>query len=131
MNYTIAWNNDEQTCILITFESAVTWDIIHAACDEVCIMMQSVNHTVDWISDLRANPNMPGDNASSHVQALFNQMPPNAGMNVVVTRQACLFTISLLNSLVRIIGWNRGFALATSLDQASELIEQRHSRLVA
>jgi hypothetical protein len=129
MNYTIAWDNDDQTCILLTFESLITWDIIYAASDELCTMMQSVSHTVDWISDLRASPNMPGENASSHVQALFNQMPPNAGMNVVVTRQASLFTISLLTSLVRIIGWNRGFAMATSMDQARELIQQRHSRL--
>jgi hypothetical protein len=131
MSYTVAWDNDDQTCILLTFAPGVTWDIIYSACDELYALMQSVDHSVDFISDITTSPNMPKDNASIHVRKILSRMPANAGMHVVVTQPRSLFTITLLNAIFRLVGWSSGFAMATSMDQARELIQQRHASLVA
>jgi hypothetical protein len=125
--YTISWDDEERTCILITFDAPLTWDAIHAGYDDVCSLMESVDYTVDWISDLSAGPNIPRDNATTHLRALLQQTPRNAGMNVVVTQSMSLFTMSLLNSFVNVIRWHGGFALTTSVAAARELIRQRKS----
>jgi hypothetical protein len=131
MTYTIAWDNNDRTCILLTFAAGVTWDIIYTACDELYTMMQSVDHPVDFISDITSSPNMPKENASTHVRVILSRMPANAGMHIVVTRPQSLFTITLLNSIFRLIGWSSGFAMATSMGQARDLIQQRRSRTAA
>jgi hypothetical protein len=125
--YTVSWDNDERTCILLTWEAPLTWENIHAGYDDMCSLMQTVDYTVDWISDLSAGPNIPREDATTHLRALLQQTPRNAGMNVVVTQSMSLFTISLLNSFVNIVRWHGGFALATSVATARDLIRQRRS----
>jgi hypothetical protein len=131
MNYTIDWDNDDHTCILITHGPALTWEIARAAFDEMVAMMQTVDQTVDVISNISLSLNMPKENATTHVRVMLNQLPANTGMLVVITPPYSLFTITLLNSIFRIIAWNRGFAMATSLADAREMIQEHRSRIVA
>jgi hypothetical protein len=127
MTYTISWDNDEKSLILLHFDAPLTWEIVHEGYDELGIMMRSVTHTVDWITDVSDTSNMPKENATEHLRALLNRIAPNAGMNVVLVNQSSIFTIWLLKSFVRIVAWGRGFAIASSLSEAREMVQQHRA----
>jgi hypothetical protein len=127
MTYTIAWDNDEKNLILLHFDPPLNWESIHAGYDELGRMMRSVDHSVDWITDVSATDIMPKENATMHLRTLLSRIAQNAGMNVVVVNQSSIFTIWLLKSFVRIVAWGQGFAIAGSLREAREMVEQQRS----
>jgi hypothetical protein len=126
MSFSISWDNEHCTRILITFEGALIWDVIHAAYGELRGMMDSVTHRVDWIADLSKSSGVPRENITQNLGMLLRGISPNARMNVVVLEGPNLFTSMMLSSFARVAGWAWGFDIARSVEEAREIIEAKY-----
>ena len=126
MSFRIVWDNESHTRILLTFEGALTWDVIREGLGALRVMMDSVPHGVHWITDASQSSGIPRDNIMQNLRSQISEISDHARMNVVVTKSSDIFTKTMLSSFVRIVGWPWGFAIAQSVEEAREIIEAKY-----
>jgi len=126
MSFRIGWDNESRTCILLTFEGTLTWDVIREGLAELRVMMDSAPQGVHWISDSSQSSGIPREYIMQNLRSLLNEISDNARMNVVVITSSDIFTKVMLSSFVRVVGWPWGFATAHSVEEARTLIEAKY-----
>ncbi|NDJ52318.1 MAG: hypothetical protein GYB68_04425 [Chloroflexi bacterium] len=77
------WANESKTIMAVVFEGQWTWDEYFASVDERTVMMDSVNHQVDFIVDFRDSAPLP-KMALKNLAKAAQQTHPNQGMTVIV-----------------------------------------------
>lgn len=84
----ILWHDPEQTILRTEYSGAWTWDDFHAAVETAVEMMKSVPHRVDLIVAPQPNSVMPHSSADPHLKRAIQMLPPNFGIQVIVTQNA-------------------------------------------
>lgn len=83
MGIRIVWDDEEKTIIRHIYESVWTVGDYYALIDENYRQIDSVNHRVDIINDLRAMTSVPR-NMVPAIQYAARKAHPNEGINVMV-----------------------------------------------
>lgn len=121
----VFWDNDEKAVIQSEGEGYWTWDEFHQAFDQVVVMMKSVPHRVDLINNRGTGSRMPSSSPMPHFQRVMRNMPPNAGMMVMISNSA--FGRVMVNLFSKVRGSRRLFMVA-SLDEARALIANERAK---
>lgn len=66
MSITVAWDNPEKTILRQTYTGRWTWNQFYAASEQTRDLMDSVDHRVDILIDMRHSSTLP-QNAMSHI----------------------------------------------------------------
>jgi hypothetical protein len=101
MPITVKWDNAEKTIIYYTFDGAWTWDEFNAVYQEVYAMLDTVQHKVHAIVDLRNSRLLPRDTLTQ-MRRLTYEQHENGGLTVFITTNAFAKTLySILSNLYR------------------------------
>lgn len=118
----VAWDNEEKTAILWRFSGRWTWEDYYAAKRDVIAMMESVEHKVDSIVDLRQTAFIPSGGLSQ-ARALAMKPHPNEGITVMLSSSLFMkTTMSTLGRLYSHIATH--YRMADDLDEARALLRE-------
>jgi stage II sporulation SpoAA-like protein len=85
MVITAEWDNEEKTLIRQTYSGRWTWDDIRAMIETCQQMLDSVDHKVNFIGDLRQSQTMLPPSATVQFSWLSNYLRhPKMGKSVIV-----------------------------------------------
>jgi hypothetical protein len=128
MSIKVTWDNAERTIICFDFEGRWDWDELYAASDQATEMLDSVDHMVDFIMDIRETQKIPKD-FMSHAERIASGSHPRRGMMVVVGANRLLRTVG--SGLRRLFpDATRNLVFAADLEEAEEIIaDQQMLRL--
>jgi hypothetical protein len=85
MPITAEWDNEEKTLIRQTYSGRWTWDDVRMTIDKCQQMLDSVDHKVNFISDLRQSQTMLPPGATVQFSWLSNYLRhPKMGKSVIV-----------------------------------------------
>lgn len=120
MGIKIMWDNDERTIMRYEFEARWSWADLYAASDEGTARLDSVDHRVDVIADLRGTSHLPGD-FMQHAGRIAGGTHPHRGIVVVVGASP------VLRGLSNTVGFlyrkaTKDLRFADSLEEARTLI---------
>jgi hypothetical protein len=87
-----SWENAAKTVITFEFEGRWTWDDLYHASDLATTMLHEVDHTVDFILDVRHASQMPSD-FMSHAGHIAGGTNPKRGLLIVVGANFILRTL--------------------------------------
>jgi hypothetical protein len=91
MSIIVDWYNDNHTEIVHTYIGDWTWDELFAALDQIMQLMDSVNHTVNVIINMRQSQRMPTMFAPSSLRKIAYAAPThhrNSGLFVILGANA-------------------------------------------
>jgi hypothetical protein len=116
---TLTWHTPNT--ILFTLRGRWTWDEMYAGIDGCYTMMESVQHTVATIFDVREAEGLPA-NALTNMRQLNRRRHANSGKVVVVGLSA--FPRVMLNTFARVYGFSNpnGVHFVETLDEALHLV---------
>jgi hypothetical protein len=123
MGIKVTWDNADRTIISFDFEGRWDWDELYIASDQATAMLDSTDHTVDFIMDIRETQQIPKD-FMSHAERIASGSHPRRGIMVVVGA----------NGLVRTLGGGlrrlfpdatRNLVFAADLEEAYEIIADK------
>ncbi len=80
----VNWANEAHNTILVKYERLWTWSDFAAAKRQIDELLNSVDHTVDIISDSHQSGGLPHGNALNVMATSFQSAPNNIGIVVVV-----------------------------------------------
>jgi hypothetical protein len=120
MPITVKWDNDEKTIIYYTFDGAWTWDEFNAVYQDVYAMLDTVQHQVHAIVDLRSSRLLPRDTLTQ-MRRLTYEQHENGGITVFITSNPLARTFySILSNLYRRA--REIFRLATTPQDAYDIL---------
>jgi hypothetical protein len=93
MGITAVWDNDEKTIIRYIYDGSWTWDDFYTAFGQAYKMIDTVNHRVDIIVDVRMSSLLP-QNALSRGRQLSTSTHTNQGRTIVVGANALMRSVS-------------------------------------
>jgi hypothetical protein len=93
MAITIIWDNSEHSIIRMTFPATWTWKQMDATVAEACLMMDTVQHQVDVIIDIK-NTNLIPDNAFWRFHKLTQIKHHNRGSVILVSGNGFVRTMT-------------------------------------
>ena len=76
MGIEVAWDNEDQVIICLTYDRPWTWNDFYAAYDKMDIMLKNVSHDVSLIIDVR-NAGFPPAGAPHHFKRVIQANHPN------------------------------------------------------
>jgi hypothetical protein len=122
MSIKVAWDNADRTIISFDFDNRWDWDELYAASDQATEMLDSVDHMVDFIMDIRETV-IPKD-FMSHAERLASGSHPRRGVMVVVGVNGLLRTVG--SGLRRLFpDATRNLVFAADVEEAYEVIEEK------
>ncbi|MFN8374861.1 MAG: hypothetical protein U0694_18520 [Anaerolineae bacterium] len=77
------WYNDEKTILYHTYEATWTWNDLYVAVDKAYALLESVDHTVDIIIDMRLSRIIPS-NVFNHGKYTLVKTHPRRGYMIIV-----------------------------------------------
>ena len=77
------WYNDDKTILRHVYEVAWTWSDLYLAIDEAYALVETVDHTVDIIIDMRLSSIIPS-NVFNHGKHAIVKAHPRQGHMIVV-----------------------------------------------
>ena len=89
-------------------------------------MIRSKNHVADSILDMGDDFRLPDPNLLSHARVLYENIPPNSGLTVVVG--ASHFVGVVTQIITRAIGDRAHFICIDTTEEAQVLISQRRAK---
>lgn len=122
MGVTVAWQNDAQNVLTWIFEDTWTWDDVFEAQDRVNVMLNSIAHTVDFITVFNDDAPLPR-NAFTNYKVLYDRRHPNRGKLVMVGNT--IYLQAMTASFSRLYDATDGnFAFAYSVEEACKLLKR-------
>lgn len=119
----IFWHDAEQTVICTEYSGAWTWDDFHATVDSAVSMMNTRPCRVDLIIAPHPNSVMPRGSAEPHFKRAIQVLPPNFGLQVIVSRSVLSRTIaSIFVKLLSRESYHDRLFFVSSVDEAYQLI---------
>jgi hypothetical protein len=123
MSIKVAWDNPEQTIISFDFEGRWDWDELYAASDQATRMLDSTDHMVDFIMDIRETQQIPKD-FMSHAERVASGSHPRRGVMIVVGANGLLRTLG--GGLRKLFpDATRNLAFAADLEEAYAIIADK------
>jgi len=120
MGIAVSWDNPQRTIICFDFSQGWDWDDVYAASDQATTMLDSVEHTVHIIMDIRNGGKIPGD-LMSHAERIASGHHPRRGMMIVVGANRLLRTVG--GGLRKLFpDATRNVIFASDLEEAYEII---------
>jgi hypothetical protein len=83
MSVSVEWGNEAQTVLYHHYEGAWNWDEFYIILEQAQTMMDSVDHDIDIIIDMRDSHLIP-KGTLSHWRCLGDLQRPNTGMTMLV-----------------------------------------------
>ncbi|MCA0457856.1 MAG: hypothetical protein LCI00_28075 [Chloroflexi bacterium] len=123
MGIHVDWGNDDHNTISVSYERSWSWTDFADAKVQIDSLLNSVEYTVDILSDSSQSGGLPGGNALSVLARSFQSAPSNIGKVVVVGANP--FFKSLLQ-ILQTVSLNRAannIHFAKSSDEARSLIK--------
>ena len=80
----VRWENETHKTIVVTYERLWTWEDFATSKVQIDTLLNSVNHTVNIISDSRQSAGLPGGNAVGVLSRSFQTAPDNIGIVAVL-----------------------------------------------
>ncbi len=123
MNIHVNWADDAQEIVHLTFERGWTWDHLKQAIEQADTLIDSVEHTVHLIIDIR-NGGIPKDFLAA-AGDIFAQGEARANEGKRVVIGAGILIRAAYRSLQAVYGAklaDRPFVFAGSLDEARQVI---------
>ena len=120
MGIAVTWDNPQRTVICFDFRDHWDWDDLYAASDQATAMLDTVNHTVHFIMDLRQANKIPGD-LMAHAERIAGGHHPRRGKMIVVGANRLLRTVG--GGLRKLFpDATRNVVFARDLEEAYEII---------
>jgi hypothetical protein len=119
MVFTIAWENDEQTVIRITYLQRWTWDEVREAKAKSQRMMDSVSHRVT-IFLCWGNDNWMPPNYQDNVRMILENSHPNLDMMIFVRKNSLFHQFFRQFAATHPVPFQ--YAFATSIEDARMLL---------
>jgi hypothetical protein len=113
MSISVDWDNDERTIIRWTFSDPWVWADFRVGYERSHALMESVEHTVHILADVREGTKVPVGNIMSNVRMLITRYPSNLGIHVGVSQ----------NLLVRVMGQTVGRLLPKGIGNGVYAVE--------
>ncbi|MGQ9889473.1 MAG: hypothetical protein ACUVSX_13425 [Aggregatilineales bacterium] len=105
------------------FHGHWTWDEFVRVTEQLHDEGRQLNERYDVIADFLESPRLPPGSSITHAYNVFRRLPPNIGLNVVITRSA--FVRAMTEILAKVHPETRRyFAVVSTLEQAQEVIAQ-------
>ncbi|MFN8376680.1 MAG: hypothetical protein U0694_27885 [Anaerolineae bacterium] len=118
----ISWHDAAHTILYTEYDGVWTWDDFHNAVTETVAIMQQVDYRVDLIVAPSPQSVMPHGSASPHFIWAIQMLPPNFGIQVIVTHNRLSRSMgSIFVKVFRRMFRERLF-FATNMEQAYALI---------
>src|SRR5687768_1714927 len=114
-----AWMNDNQDIIVRTYHGRWTPDDLNDSDETISAMVDTVNHRVDIIADMRNSTSFP-PNVGGMFDSYHSKRHPRIGLVVVVGREINYELMALLAQ--RYPDFLRYYAFASSLEDAEQTI---------
>lgn len=122
MPISVRWDNTEKTCIYYEFIGQWSWDEFDAVYADVYEMLDTVNHKVHAIVDLRNSHLLP-QNTLTQMRRLTFQQHENGGITIFITENK--FAHTLFNILTGVLREaKRIFRIVHAPAEAYQLIER-------
>jgi hypothetical protein len=129
MPITVRWDDDAHTRIYYVFSASWQWDDFDIVYADVYKMLDTVNHRVHAIVDIRQSRLLPQDTLTQ-MRRLTYQQHANGGITVIITDNR--FAHTLYNILTGVLRQAKAiFRIAYSLEEAYELIADYNSQPVS
>ena len=123
MGINVSWDDAERKIIYFHFAGQWEWDELYTASDQATAMLDSADHTVDFIMDIREASQNPKD-LMSHAERIASGSHPRRGIMVVVGANKLLRTVgSGLRKLFPVA--TRSVVFANDLEEAYEIIADK------
>jgi hypothetical protein len=120
MSITVKWFNDEHKIVHWDIEGAWNWDDVYLSLDEANALLDTVDHTVHTIVDVRNSPLIPGGTITQ-LKNLVNKQHPQAGISVFVTTNTFARSVFMMFSKLTGKAGER-FRLVATPEEALTLI---------
>jgi hypothetical protein len=129
MPITVTWDDDAHTRIYYVFSGSWKWDEFDTIYVDVYKMLDTVNHKVHAIVDIRQSRLLPQDTLTQ-MRRLTYQQHSNGGITVFITDNR--FAHTLYNILTGVLQKAKAiFRIAYSPEEAYELIAEHETQLVS
>ncbi len=129
MPVTVEWDNEEKTVIRFDYDGAYTWEDVYNAMDKSNKMMETVEHSVAHIIDVRKAGSVP-PNALSHARRIEAKTHPRRSYHVTVG--ANTFVRVMFNTFTKLkmsVSAERGLNYFTSsIDEARAWIAEQQAQ---
>jgi len=128
MAMTVVWDDDARTIIRYDIDGSWTWDDYQATLHELNSLLDTVDHKVAIIINIRSDKWIPED-AFNRFNRDMRQRHPNIGPLQVFVGAGMLIRI-LVVSFMRIYGKavDIEFLFADTLEEARQLIHERRQQ---
>lgn len=123
MGILVDWGNEGHNTIAVVYERSWSWTDFADAKVKIDSLLNSVNYSVDILSDSSRSGGLPGGNALSVLARSFQSAPSNIGKVVVVGANP--FFKSLLQ-ILQTVSLNRAaknIYFAKSAEEARSLVK--------
>jgi hypothetical protein len=128
MSIQIAWDDDRHQIILVTVEGGFAWEELDAALSRTLGMMDTVNHKVHFIIDIRRAKINPGSALGQAQKAATPDTHRNEGMKLVVGANPIVKMLyNAYRKIVHSMGKEQEFLFAKSIEAARERIAQEQT----
>jgi hypothetical protein len=121
----LAWDEQDSRIIRVNVHGDWTWDMMETALEQATGMMDSVDHPVHYIIDIREGRLDLGSALKQAQQAATPETHPNEGIKVVVGANFMIRTLyATYRKMVERMGKQQDFLFADTPEEALTLIEQ-------
>ena len=125
MTITVSWGNEDKTIIALSYERPWNWVEFETAVGEMTALLDSVNHPVDMIFDIR-RAGAPPRGALDRFKKVAETNHPNAGWLVFIDSGTVVMRfLDLLMKLYGLTGNVPKFQFVHSMEEAHTLIAKR------
>jgi hypothetical protein len=122
----VQWDNEDKTILRYQYEGAWTWDDLYTALAQGYEWIDTVDHTVDIIIDLRQSSIIPSS-ALTHARNLDKHRHPRIGLTIAVG--ANRFIQLLADTFKRLVpSVASQYTLLATLDEARALIARNRQQ---
>ena len=123
MTVTATWENEQHTCVIISFDRPWTWGEFDEAYAEMDKLFKSVPNKVDLILDI-TNGGLPPGNAMQHFKQVSENQHANLGKIIVVGLPGYFRGIlNILRSVYRGRYEAPGYYFVASREKAREMLD--------
>lgn len=124
----LAWDQTDSRVIGVTVRGDWTWEMMESALEQAIGMMDSVDHTVHYIIDIREGRLDLASALKQAQQAATPETHPNEGVKVVVGANMMIRTLyGAYRKMTERLGKDQEFLFADTPEQARQMIENAAS----
>jgi hypothetical protein len=128
MGIDIKWDNEEKTIILTTYSGEFTWDELEAMNRESEVMLDSVDHEVDILVNLK-DLVLPKNTLANFPKIAQAPSLTHSRVGLLVLFGASHFAQTLLDLLGKVYSTAASIVIVPTLEEAYEVIaEHRQAR---